>query len=279
MYQINLMYKRREFQITFFVMMLISIVAFIVACIQNYSADLTRVLSADKTFILRDLGSDFLFLLVYILPIFVVLPFADSYYTDLKENIIPLVVTRIGATKYFFSKLNAVAISSIAVTFVPFSVNYFLGLIAFPLTSTNFHKASPSAEQTFYYSEDILENILFPEIFVNHPYLYNLIFMILLTVYLMLCAILVYELSYHIDKGRLFILSVLFVANDVLILLANTPILGEFFELAPNTYFTAYDITPRKSINYMIFLFVAIIAAIICLMPGCISKLNGKGIK
>ncbi len=277
MYQIKLMYKRREFQLTFFLMMLICIAAFVFACIQNYSADLTRVLSADKTFILRDLGSDFLFLLVYILPVFAVLPFADSYYTDQKENIVPLVVTRTGVKKYFFSKLYSVAISSAIVTFIPFSVNYILGLIAFPLTSTNFIKASPSAEQTDFYSDNTMENILFPKTFVNHPYLYNLIFMVLLTLFLMICSILVYELSYYIDKGRIFILSALFVANDVLILLANTSIAGDFLELAPNCYFTAYDITPRKSVGYMVFLFVSIIVAIICLIPGCISKLSGKG--
>lgn len=277
MYQIKLMYKRREFQLTFFIMMLVCIAAFVVSCIQNYSVDLTRVLSADKTFILRDLGSNFLFLLVYILPVFVVLPFADSYYTDQKENIVPLVVTRTGVKKYFFSKLYSVAISSTIVTLIPFSVNYILGLIAFPLVSTNFHKASPSAEQAFYYSDNTLSHILFPEIFVNHPYLYNLIFMFLLTLFLVICSILVYELSYYIDKSRLFILSMLFITNDVLILLSNTPIIGGFIELSPSSYFTAYDITPNKSIGYLIFLFVSIIVAIICLIPGCISKLNGKG--
>lgn len=280
MYQTKLMFKRREFQITFFIMMLISIFAFLICCYQNYGLDYSMVLAADKNFILRDMGSDFLLVLVYSLPVFVVLPFADSFYTDKTENIATLVLMRTGAKDYFFSKLKTVALSSFLVTFVPFFVNYILCLIAFPLTSISFMHKSASSEQITFYSNRTLNKILFPKLFVEHPYIYNFVFLIMLTVFLMLCAVLIYELSYYcLNKGRLFILAGLFVANDILVILSNTPIIGDFLSFAPNTYLTAYDVTEGKSVIYLIFMFLTVFILDICLIPGCLSRLKGKDIK
>ena len=67
--QMKLLRVRKEFLISFFCMLVISIASFSINCVQQYGLDVTQYLSADKLFIGRAYSNDFFTFLQFLLPL------------------------------------------------------------------------------------------------------------------------------------------------------------------------------------------------------------------
>ena len=267
--QMKLLRVRKEFLISFFCMLVISIASFSINCVQQYGLDVTQYLSADKLFIGRAYSNDFFTFLQFLLPLLFVLPFADSYITDRRHYILPAILSRASAKQYYFSKLSCVGLSTGTVVFLPFLLNFLLGLIAFPMTSTNYSHFSLSADQSPYYTS-YMKEILFPGLFVDHPYLYNFIFLLLLTVFGMRCAVVTYQLSFLIVKNRIVLLCLPFLLNNFLILFAQyTPV-----DISPFDYLFSFNNAPHKQPFMLAVFFGVLILAVVCLTPVCLKKLR-----
>ena len=100
--QIRQLRSRKEFLISFFCMMVLAVGSFVFNCIQQYGADVTRYISADKLFLGRNGSNDLAVLLPFLLPLLFVLPFADSYITDRQHYILPAILSRASARQYYF---------------------------------------------------------------------------------------------------------------------------------------------------------------------------------
>ena len=222
-------------------MMVLAVGSFVFNCIQQYGADVTRYISADKLFLGRNGSNDLAVLLPFLLPLLFVLPFADSYITDRQHYILPAILSRASARQYYFSKLSCVALSAGAVIFVPLLLNFLLGLVAFPLTSTNYAFISSPGSEGAYYTYHMKE-ILFPGLFVDHPYFYDLVFLLMLTAFCVICAVVTYQCSFLIAKNRIVLLCLPFLLNNFLILFAQyTPI-----NISPFDYLIAFNDAPHK---------------------------------
>ncbi len=267
--QIKLLRARKEFLLSFFCMMVLAVGSFVFNCVRQYGADVTRYLSADKLFLGRYGSNDIAVLLPFLLPLLFVLPFADSYLTDRRHYILPAILSRASAKQYYFSKLFCVALSAGAVVFLPFLLNFLLGLIAFPMTSTNYSHFSLSADQSPYYAS-YMKEILFPGLFVDHPYLYNFVFLLLLTAFCALCAVVTYQCSFLLVKNRIVLLCLPFLINNFLILFSSDlPV-----NISPFDYLIAFNNAPHKRPFMLAVFFGALLLAAVLLTPLCLKKLG-----
>lgn len=76
--QMKLLFKRKEFQVTFAGMMLLIAYVFLSQCYTAFGTDATYYLSADKLFIGRANAHDINIILPFLLPLVCVLPFAGA---------------------------------------------------------------------------------------------------------------------------------------------------------------------------------------------------------
>ena len=267
--QIRQLRSRKEFLISFFCMMVLAVGSFVFNCIQQYGADVTRYISADKLFLGRNGSNDLAVLLPFLLPLLFVLPFADSYITDRQHYILPAILSRASERQYYFSKLSCVALSAGAVIFVPLLLNFLLGLVAFPLTSTNYAFISSPGSEGAYYTYHMKE-ILFPGLFVDHPYFYDLVFLLMLTAFCVICAVVTYQCSFLIAKNRIVLLCLPFLLNNFLILFAQyTPI-----NISPFDYLIAFNDAPHKRPFMLLVFFGVMLLAAALLTPVCLKKLR-----
>lgn len=265
---ISLMLKRREFIFSFIFMMLLSVAHFIFCCAKMYGTDIGQVLSADKLFIGRAYENDFYTILQFILPLIIVLPFCDIALQEEKNNSLPVILTRIKPLNLVFSHMLSAALGAFLVVFIPFFVNFILALIAFPINSTNTSIYIVDAISDVYYSEAI-KNILFPELFLMNSYIYNFIFMILISVFCGITAALLYLISYYLRKNRVVFLFLAFIVNNFLIIFTNKTGVC----IAPFEYLFAFSEVYVKISWYLPVLFLVIVASIMLLVPRCAKKL------
>jgi len=268
--QIKLLWKRREFILTFFIMTVISLGSFLFNCFRQNGFDVMQALSADKLFIGRSYNNELFILLQFLLPLLAVIPFSDSYLLEKQLNILPCLLTRTSATRYLFAKMAAVSLSAAAVVFVPFLLNFILGLIAFPAESINysFH-ALASVDST--YRSSYAENILFPELFFKNPYLYNFVFLLLLTAFCALLAVITFQVSFTFTRNKILLLALPFIGNNFLIIVGA---FGLGLNPSPFSYLFSFDDPPGKFAPYLPFLFAAMLAAVIFLTPRCLNRLK-----
>ena len=264
----NLLLKRREFNYSFLFMTIISLGLFLYDCLVQYGADVGNILSADKLFIGRNYNNPLYIVLQFILPLIIVLPFSDISSFEKNANITPVVLTRAGRKTYFRAQLFLSGISSWFVVFIPFMLNFILGVIAFPLNSINTSTARVGGIYSEYYGK-YLDKILFPKIFSVNAYFYNFIFLLLLCLFCSLCSMLIYTLSYFLKGNRIFLLFLLFIINNFLIIATDT--IG--FSISPFDYLFSYSIGYEKSEAFIFLLFAFMIILIFLLAPKCEKKL------
>lgn len=264
----NLLFKRKEFNYSFLFMTIISLGLFLYDCLVQYGADVGTVLSADKLFIGRNYNNPIYIILQFILPLIIVIPFSDISSFEKNANITPAVLTRTGRRTYFRSQLFVSGISSWFVVFIPFMLNFILGMIAFPLNSINTTTAIVGGIYSDYYGA-YLDKILFPEIFSINAYFYNFILLLLLCLFCSLCSMLIYTISYFLKSNRIFLLFLAFIINNFFIIATDT--IG--FSISPFDYLFSYSIDYVQTEAFILFLFAFMIILIFLLAPKCEKKL------
>lgn len=267
--QLKCLFYKREFVVTFLVMTVLSLFQFVQNCALQFGADQSFYLSADKLFIGYAFNNDFAIFLPYLLPILIIIPFSDSYLLDHKQYVLPSLLSRTTAKAYYWCKLAIVFFSVFCIIFIPFLMNFLLGLVAFPLESSNYSFEALSANQSPYYSYYI-NLILFPKFYLRHPYLYELTFLLALTFFCALCAVLMYQLSYFFTKNKILFLCFPFICNNFLILFSM--ILS--VNISPFDYFFSFNINENKQP----FLFwVYLLVPLVLILP--LSRLNMKKLR
>lgn len=269
LYQSKCLIFKKEFLIALFVLLTFSLTSFLRNCFYQYGADISYVLSADKLFIGTSYGNDMEIFLIYLLPFFIVMPFADSYINDKQEYVLPAIISRIGGKKYYYTKLFWVFMSAFFVVCIPFLINYLLCLIAFPLKSENYSYYALSANQSPYYSF-YLSKTLFQVLFVKNPYIYNLFYLVCLSLFCSLSAVICYQFSYFWNKSKVFFICIPFLINNFLILFSYIlPI-----NISPFDYFFAFNINDNKYYAVFFLYLIVPIIVIAILSPRCINKLR-----
>lgn len=128
----------------------------------------------DKILIQAWIGTDFQFAynsLFYVLfPIIACLPYAGSYYQDIRSGYDKNICTRVSRKQYVLSKCVSVYLSAFFCTTVPLLINLFIAAGFYP---------NNSPEKLFFLSAGIIDCHRFPVLFNENPLLYSFIFILI----------------------------------------------------------------------------------------------------
>lgn len=187
--------------------------------IRFYGADINAVPAAYSFFI----GSSYcgIFSRIYytIFPLMAAVPFADSYYTDLKSNAIYAVLSKCSAKSYYFGKLICVFFSGFLIAAVPLLVNFLLNFAAFPVDSTvEFLNGFGQIQNQLFRSAEDSGDIFFYSLFCTNQYLYELAHLLLAAFFSGLLACVCYQLSFFWHSSRILLNCLPFIAVNLLAL-------------------------------------------------------------
>ncbi|MEG1719772.1 MAG: hypothetical protein RR306_05560 [Clostridia bacterium] len=213
--QLNLMFKRKEFYIALMISVLISAFCFFSELILCYNDYFFFLNASSDFFYLRGIkGTAGIVMALY--PFLIVLPFADSFITDYKAKITPVIQTRITFKNYYFSKMICVFLGAFIVLLIPQLLNLLANVIAYPFTSV-----TPFTGDAFGQSASAITHMQFPYLLHNYPNLYNLLFTFILSISGGIMAVGIYCISFFIKKSRLFIICIFFIISNILTFLGT----------------------------------------------------------
>lgn len=257
--QWKLLFRRKEFYLSFAIMLGLAVAAFVTDCREYYGWDLSECHSASMLFYLRTYNASFSGIVMSLYPLLAVLPFADSYIVDRHNAVLPVLLAKGKFRDYYFSKMLVTFLASFLVLFVPQAVNMALNAVAFPWTV-------PGDFTNVLYGwtyAGTIESFAFPRLLNDHPGLYNLLFALTLSVTGGLMAAVSYCLSYILNKSRVLIICLMFLLLNVITLICQA------LRLSTDAHITSY-LFPCAPLDYHNFwIFAGYIAAFLLIGAAC----------
>ena len=279
--QFKIMLKRREFQFAFLITLLYACVAFL----YNISGfrmskiyggkDVLYYWDANSQIAYMDFHALFpLFQILY--PFLIVLPFATSYADDYKNQLLPVYVTRVSRAKYYGSKLLAGFLGTALAIGVPLLFNLILCNVFFPHNNNtwlgpypleNFSGILLGLNAGF---KTAIPELSFARLWLVSPFLYNVVYLLLFSVFSGLLGSFVMGLSFCVKKWKIILFLPVFIVFQVLQTLDNQAfskaILDENFsyDVACNP-FVYVTPTARAGQNWLFMLVFCLIAVLLLL--------------
>ncbi|MHC1736353.1 MAG: hypothetical protein AB9921_11845 [Erysipelotrichaceae bacterium] len=234
--------------------------------------DITKISNYQGEFILlNDNTRTFVFFSLYLLPLFVTI--VDGDIGIIERKIYPQIFTRVEMKKY----INAKAITEFLVGFLV--IFYFLGLMYLFMLAMIDHSATLYLKDFLvYFSNPSKDTMGYTMLFINHPHLYNLFYIFLLSIYGGILSLTSYLLGLFINSKVVafigpFVLSILFALGANLV--------GSPFNLAyPQLFLNPYAIRPSVEgwfsleivIPLFLFLYIFFLFAFLQLKKWVISR-------
>ena len=183
-----------------------------------HGADMNTIPAAYSFF----LGSGYLdiFNKIYyvLMPLIVVIPFADSYYTDREKHTIYAILSKCTLNQYYYSKLICVFSSGVIVISIPLLINFFVNLAVFPVHSTvEYLNGFGQIQNQLYtvYPKDFLP-IFFHHLFCTNQYLYEIVYLLIASLFGGLLASIVFQISFFYKGNKILLNCLLFIINNLL---------------------------------------------------------------
>ncbi len=181
-------------------LLLISISSFLINCFKFYGIRLSLVRSSYEVSIVQGVYSFFIMnILVYMTPLFASLVYADSLYSDRKQGIHKNIITRISAKKYIVSKAIIVFGVTWCTYFLTLCINQILCFITFPIKGNDLNTGLPTYDigiQNFH------AEFLFDLLRLQSPLAYNLMYIVLISTFASVAALLIYSLFFVLKAGQ-----------------------------------------------------------------------------
>ncbi len=108
-------------------------------------------------------------LFYFILPVIAVLPYGDSFYRDIQTGYIKNIFIRVERKKYLKAKLAAVYLTGMTTVMFPLVLNLLLSAVTLPALV-------PAPSTGFFF---IFDQNMWSELFLTHPWIYNIIYILL----------------------------------------------------------------------------------------------------
>lgn len=180
-----------RFKIMFSILLSISIINFLMTCIQNFGNTSNSV----NVFYLMGMlqGTSFrsmFFFFIVTMPIIVSLIYSDSYYTDRKNGIYTSIYMRVGRREYIVAKLIVVALMSFICVFLTLFINEFLIFITF-----NNKGSYMQGIKVYEYKDRYIDTEFLSYINVYNPIIFKLILIFINSLYALLISMFTYSLS------------------------------------------------------------------------------------
>lgn len=206
-WQLKLMINRLNFKIAFTIMMIIAVASPVFFAANGWLLELEKSTTVDKTyaFILWDeypMSS----MLSYLLPIISILPFSVIHFTNRQLNSTSVYMTRLGVKKYYISQAISSFIGSFIIVFLPLIINITLNNIFFIETKTDyfdrkfFNMIENDVPKQHLNYTDHPYAIPFAKFFFSNPIIYTIITALLLSLFIGLCGLLAYSISFKVKK-------------------------------------------------------------------------------
>lgn len=216
--QLRLMITSKRFNLSMLFCVVLAALSVVYYGVHFYGADINEVPAVYSLLVLN--GTDGLIARIYytLFPLLVVLPFADSFFTDRSNHTVYAVLARCSRKHYYNSKLITVGLSGVSAVLVLLVTNFLLCWIAFPDTAyvEFFLGFGKNQNQLFSIYPDYEYPILFDSLLCKNQYLYVLVFLLLQCFFGGLIAIIVFQLSFFFTKNRLLLNCSFFILLNVL---------------------------------------------------------------
>ena len=201
---------------------------------------------------------------IFLLPLFAILPYADSYFVEKRSGVHIVSLARQGRFGYFMGKAFAVWVLAVIAILTPYILNQLFCMIAFPTKRV----LDMNASDNIYCSDVSQEMATNPSmlLFLNHPLLRNMLHILYACYYGGGIALFAYALTLYIHKNRALALLL-----PLAIVYASI--------MVGNSLFGFNGILPLGIVfgtNYRILSFQPMLAAIAALYAGSIAAILFK---
>lgn len=248
--QIHLMLKRRNFWIGLtitFTYMIVSYIYTVNAC-RNYEVSSIK---AASTYFVGNNTSIFYDYFKLIFPFVVVFPFAFSGFEDKYVGIDKFIITKSNKRNYYKANVITCFLGSYLIIFIPFTINIFLNAITFVENENTF--LGIICSERFWlnvYGQTGYSTILFLNLFLKNPIIYNLFFTIILSTFSGILGVFSYACSFRIKNYKMLI----FLPSYCLFFISsNIKIFGINYDL-----FDYVTITQSSNRNNIIFILICL---------------------
>lgn len=217
---------RKEFKFTFAFLFLISIGSFLITCYRFYGQGLPFIRSAYEVGIIQGVYSRSLLQFeLMLLPLFSIIIYSDSYYSDAKSGVFKSILTRTNRKTYVFAKSIVIFTVTFASFFISFFLNQLLIFIVFPVEGYDNNYSLPPYDLGIqnYHSED-----LFDLVRLQYPFFYNMLYMLIISLFAALFALIAFGVYFYVKKGKFVVILGLFLGYIVLELALNTLGFGKY---------------------------------------------------
>ena len=194
-----------------------------------------------------------------------------SYIGDLDIGICPYIFVRSGRGKYYLAKICAAFVGNVLIIAIPFLINLLLCMIA--LTAEPNYGFAPyglrdfprSVLGTWYAFQTEHPALPLAEIFVNHPTLYSLLYIIFISFNAGLFGVFLLCLSFLLRKNRALLFLPVYLFMLITSAISDRGVMAAISN--PNIVFTNYDFMDYlacrgyggKSPEFLLMVYVAMI--------------------
>lgn len=246
--QIRITFKKRDFRFALFLLFVYAGYVFIAAVVKNWGSEVSTMLDANEYICYSPSNSDYS-IFHFLFPFLIVIPSATSYIDDYKNQLLSVYVTRSSRVCYYISKLVSCFVGTALAVAIPFFCNLILTNLFFPHNHNtllggyqggNFYR-NLLGLNTMYFTE--YPKVPFLTVFLKSPFLYHLLYLVILSSFAGLMAAFVLSLSFVWRKRKLFLFIPVYVIIQVL-----TNMDSVFLDRAGDYGFSFWDFETRKHI-------------------------------
>ena len=204
--------KRKEF-IFILLLMIIAITSdFVLTCMRFYGCKTSQLLSAyEATIITNIIQTPFYPVFATLLPFTVSIIGSDIYISEKTDGIEDVVNTRISKKYNIISKAIAISIISFFIVLIPLLINQVLSLVAFPIQGHNSFGLSEYKKLIY-----IDKGIMLSQVQVYYPYLNNIIFIIIRSIFAVSFTLMAYGISFISNINKYLVILSSFIINSLL---------------------------------------------------------------
>ena len=219
--QIRITFKKRDFKFALSLLFVYAGYVFIAAVVKNWGSEVSTMWDANEYICYSPSNSDYSIFHV-LFPFLIVIPCATSYIDDYKNQLLPVYVTRSSRVCYYVSKLVSCFVGTAMVVAIPFFCNLVLTNLFFPHNHNtwlggyqggNFYRSLLGLNTMFFTD---YPKTPFLEVFLKSPFLYHLLYLVILSSFAGLMAAFVLSLSFIWRKWKLFLFIPVYVVIQVL---------------------------------------------------------------
>lgn len=266
------MLSKKNFWISFFIVTLYALASYLMNVKGYYNQDLSQFQDRRELVCFHECDRLIHYLKV-LFPFLVVLPFSMSYFEDCERKMLGFWLRRTGKKKYYTAKAVVSFMGSFLMIAIPFFTNLLMIWFTFPENGNLYHGQIHSS--LFYANvfHEETQNYLYPfiSVYLYHPFLYNCIYILWMSILSGILGVVAYVSSFFIRKYKLLLLLPVYLFFWILSMLNQY--IGNL-ELELFDYVTRGTVIHGNYIYFVVVLVILVVASVIF-----IKRQFGKDVK